>query len=185
MTRFNISLQEGVDLVLYALEHMWGGEIFVPKIPSYRITDVAEAIAPHCERDVIGIRPGEKLHEEMITETDALNTLEFDDYFVIMPSTPLWDAGEYAAAFGGKRCEPGFRYNSGTNTEWLSVEDLRRLIREHVDPDLRGLADDPIRPTVDLRRRHRGRRRGAALRLHHAGTGHRALRAHRRRVLRR
>ncbi len=134
MTRFNISLEEGVDLVLYALEHMWGGEIFVPKIPSYRITDVAEAVAPECEREVIGIRPGEKLHEEMITETDALATLEFDDYFVIMPSTPLWDAEEYATAFSGKRCEPGFRYNSGTNTEWLSVEELRALIRAHVDP---------------------------------------------------
>ncbi|MDT8435099.1 MAG: UDP-N-acetylglucosamine 4,6-dehydratase (inverting) [Anaerosomatales bacterium] len=135
MTRFNISLREGVDLVLHALESMWGGEIFVPKIPSYRITDVAEAVAPSCEHQVIGIRPGEKLHEEMITETDALATLEFDDYFVIMPSTPLWEAHDYAAAFGGKRCEAGFRYNSGTNSEWLSVEDLRRLIREHVDPE--------------------------------------------------
>lgn len=134
MTRFNISLEEGVDLVLYALEHMWGGEIFVPKIPSYRITDVAEAVAPECEREVIGIRPGEKLHEEMITETDALSSLEFGDYFVILPSTPLWDAEKYAEDFGGKRCEPGFRYNSGTNTEWLSVEDLRELVREHVDP---------------------------------------------------
>ena len=77
--------------MLYALEHMWGGEIFVPKIPSYRITDVAEAVCPGCAREIVGIRPGEKLHEEMITETDALSTVEFDDYFVILPSMPLWD----------------------------------------------------------------------------------------------
>ncbi len=135
MTRFNISLEKGVDLVLYALENMWGGEIFVPKIPSYHITDVAKAIAPECEHEVIGIRPGEKLHEEMITETDALNSLEFEKHFVIMPSTPLWSAEEYAQAFNGKPCEFGFRYNSGENTEWLSVEDLRALIKQHVDPE--------------------------------------------------
>ena len=91
MTRFNISLEEGVEFVLRALEHMWGGELFVPKIPSYRITDVAEAIGPDCRREIVGIRPGEKLHEEMITETDGLNTLEFDDHFVMLPSGRLWD----------------------------------------------------------------------------------------------
>lgn len=134
MTRFNITLEEGVDLVLMALEQMWGGEIFVPKIPSYRITDVAEALAPGVETRVVGIRPGEKLHEEMITETDALSTVEFEDYFVILPATPLWDVDEFMAKFNGRMCEPGFRYSSGANTEWLSVEDIRRLVTEHVDP---------------------------------------------------
>jgi len=133
MTRFNITLQEGVDLVLYALAHMWGGEIFVPKIPSYRITDLAEAIAPGCRREVVGIRPGEKLHEEMITATDALNTIEFKDYYVILPSMPLWDVRQFTEAFGGTRCPDGFMYNSGTNTAWLTVPELRELIIKHVD----------------------------------------------------
>ncbi|MBE0417168.1 MAG: UDP-N-acetylglucosamine 4,6-dehydratase (inverting) [Coriobacteriia bacterium] len=135
MTRFNITLEEGVGLVLHALEHMWGGEIFVPRIPSYRIIDVAEAVCPSCEIQAVGIRPGEKLHEEMITETDALSTMEFEDKFVICPAIPLWDSGEYAERFGGKGCEPGFRYSSGINEEWLNVEQLRALIKEHVDPD--------------------------------------------------
>ena len=134
MTRFNISLEEGVALVLKALEIMWGGEIFVPKIPSYRITDVAEAIGPNCRQEIVGIRPGEKLHEEMITETDALNSVEFKDYFVILPSLQLWDVEKFMREFGGKRCAPGFLYNSGTNTEWLGVEQLRNLICTHVDP---------------------------------------------------
>jgi UDP-N-acetylglucosamine 4,6-dehydratase len=134
MTRFNISLDEGVDLVLYALANMWGGEIFVPRIPSYRITDVAEAVGPDCKRVIVGIRPGEKLHEEMITETDGLNTLEFARHFVIMPATRLWDPEKYRAAFNGRFCEYGFKYNSGTNQEWLSVEKIRELIRQHVDP---------------------------------------------------
>jgi UDP-N-acetylglucosamine 4,6-dehydratase len=134
MTRFNISLNEGVEMVFYALENMWGGELFVPKIPSYRITDVAEAIAPNCRCEVVGIRPGEKLHEEMITETDGLNTLEFGRHFVILPVMPTWDPTEYSEAFNGRRCEYGFKYSSGTNTEWLNVEQLRELIRKHVDP---------------------------------------------------
>lgn len=134
MTRFNISLEEGVDLVLYALANMWGGELFVPKIPSYRITDVAEAIGPKCKRVMTGIRPGEKLHEEMITETDGLNTIELGKYFVILPSTRLWDVQKYCRTFNGRPCEYGFRYSSGTNTEWLSVKQIRELIRQHVDP---------------------------------------------------
>ncbi len=134
MTRFNITLEEGVDLVLMALEKMWGGEIFVPKIPSYRITEVAEALAPGVETRIVGIRPGEKVHEEMITETDALSTVEFEKYFVILPATPLWDVDEFMAEFNGKMCEPEFRYSSGKNTEWLTVDDIRRLVREHVDP---------------------------------------------------
>lgn len=134
MTRFNISLEEGVDLVMYALRNMWGGEIFVPKIPSYRITDVAEAVAPGKPTECIGIRPGEKLHEEMITETDALSTVEMADKFVILPSIPLWNVDDFCKEFDAKMCPPDFRYNSGTNSEWLSVDDIRQLIVEHVDP---------------------------------------------------
>lgn len=133
MTRFNISLKEGVELVLRALEIQWGGEIFVPKIPSYRITDVAQAVAPNCIQEVVGIRPGEKLHEEMVTETDAINTIEFKDYFVILPSMELWDVKRFAQTFDGHCCPADFAYNSGTNTQWLSVEQIRSLIIQHMD----------------------------------------------------
>jgi len=133
MTRFSITVEQGVELVLFALNNMWGGEIFVPKIPSYRIIDVAEAVAPGCQKQIVGIRPGEKLHEEMITETDALNTIEFKDYYVILPSVPIWDVQEFMNAFGGKRCPCDFKYSSGTNTQWLTVEQIRELIRLHVD----------------------------------------------------
>ena len=136
MTRFNITLNEGIELVLYALANMWGGEIFVPRIPSYRITDMAEAIAPECEKKIIGIRPGEKLHEEMITATDALHTLEFAKYFVILPAMPLWNVGNYAAEFDGRPCPEGFHYASDTNNRWLSVTDIRELIRRHINPAL-------------------------------------------------
>ena len=132
MTRFNITLAEGVAMVLRALSQMWGGEIFVPKIPSYRIVDLVEAIAPGCERKVIGIRPGEKLHEDMITATDAMNTLEFDEYFVILPSTRLWNVDEYKETFAGDFCDEGFAYSSGTNEHFLTVEELRGLIQEHL-----------------------------------------------------
>jgi UDP-N-acetylglucosamine 4,6-dehydratase len=133
MTRFNITLEEGVKLVMYALENMWGGEIFVPKIPSYKILDVAEAVAPNCVRNIVGIRPGEKLHEEMITITDALNTVEFNNYFVILPSIELWDVDEFTSNFNGQFCEDGFCYNSGTNSKWLSVNEIRDLIKNHID----------------------------------------------------
>ncbi len=135
MTRFNITLDEGVDLVMLALEKSWGGEVFVPKIPSYRILDVAEAIAPSCSRQVTGIRPGEKLHEEMITETDGLNTIEFADYYVIIPSTPMWKIDAFRETFGGEQREYGFSYASNTNTQWLSVEEIRNLIKTYIDPD--------------------------------------------------
>lgn len=135
MTRFNISLDEGVSLVLRALEIQWGGEIFVPKIPSYRITDVALAIAPNCRHEIVGIRPGEKLHEEMITITDAINTIDFKDYFVILPAMNLWNVKEFTQTFNGCHCTPGFDYNSGTNSEWLNVEQLRNLIQLYVDKD--------------------------------------------------
>jgi UDP-N-acetylglucosamine 4,6-dehydratase len=140
MTRFNITLDEGVALVLHALTHMWGGEIFVPKIPSYRITDLAEAIGPECKKVSVGIRPGEKLHEEMITLTDALSTIEFEKYFVITPSMPTWDLNALASSFNGRRCPDGFSYSSGDNTEWLSVEQLRSLIKAYIDPNFEAAA---------------------------------------------
>ena len=134
MTRFNITLEEGVALVFHALDTMWGGEIFVPKIPSYRIVDVAQAVAPGCRIESIGIRPGEKLHEEMITETDSLSTVELEDKYVILPSMSVWNTEEFIAAHNGRMCEPGFRYSSGGNDVWLTVEQIRELIRAHVDP---------------------------------------------------
>lgn len=134
MTRFNISLEEGVEMVLWALENAIGGEIFVPKIPSYRITDVAEAIAPECEIDIVGIRPGEKIHEEMITTSDSLNTVDLGPYYAILPSTGDQFIKDFLQKRGGTPVEPGFAYNSGTNPEFLNVEELRALIRKHVDP---------------------------------------------------
>lgn len=133
MTRFNISLEEGVDMVINAIQNAWGGEIFVPKIPSYRITDVATAIAPNCEQKIVGIRPGEKIHEEMITEADSYTTIDLGKYYAILPQVPIWNKEEYMNHFQAKAVEPGFRYNSGTNEEWLTVEQIRDLIKEHVD----------------------------------------------------
>lgn len=134
MTRFNITLDEGVDMVMYAIEHAWGGEIFVPKIPSYKILDVAKAIGPQCEFPVIGVRPGEKIHEEMITETDSLNTLDCGKYYVILPSTPSWSIENFKQHFNATEVPTGFRYNSGENSDWVSSKELRSLIVEHVDP---------------------------------------------------
>ena len=134
MTRFNISLQDGVDMVLYALEHHIGGEIFVPKIPSYKILDVAEAVAPGCRTEVVGIRPGEKLHEEMITDTDSLNTIDLGQYYVILPSVSLtYTEEEYLSHHNAVKVPLGFRYNSGTNAEWETVDSLRLMIKKHVD----------------------------------------------------
>lgn len=135
MTRFNISLQEGVDMVLWVLENAKGGEIFVPKIPSYRITDVAEAIGPQCERSVIGIRPGEKLHEEMITASDSFNTVDLGRYFAILPSAGIHTVESYCEEHSGLPVPADFAYNSGTNDEFLSVGQIRALIRQHVDPE--------------------------------------------------
>nr|WP_299415958.1 UDP-N-acetylglucosamine 4,6-dehydratase (inverting) [uncultured Emticicia sp.] len=135
MTRFNISLEDGVEMVLYALENAWGGEIYVPKIPSYKIMDVAKAIGPNCEFPNVGIRPGEKLHEEMITETDSLSTIETKKYYVIMPFSPIWNINEYLKHFGASFVEEGFKYNSGTNEEWLTVEQIREEIKTHIDAD--------------------------------------------------
>ena len=135
MTRFNISLQGGVDMVLHAMKTAWGGEIFIPKIPSYKITDVATAIGPNCEHKVIGIRPGEKIHEEMITSSDSFFTYDIDRYYVIIPQTPIWNMDEFISNFNAKLVPNGFAYNSGTNTEWETVDSLRTMIKEHVDPN--------------------------------------------------
>lgn len=134
MTRFNISLDDGVGMVLWALQHAVGGEIFVPKIPSYRITDIAEAIGPDCEHPVVGIRPGEKLHEEMITDSDSFNTVDLGQYFAILPSAGKHSVQSYCEAHGGTPVPEGYAYNSGTNDDFLTVSELRSLIREHVDP---------------------------------------------------
>src|SRR5436190_10299958 len=120
MTRFNISLDEGVDMVLHALETAWGGELFVPKIPSYRITDVALAIAPNCKQEIVGIRPGEKIHEEMITSSDSFNTYDLGKYYVILPQTHGWKLEDFISHFNAEKVQQGFTYNSGTNEEWLS-----------------------------------------------------------------
>jgi len=135
MTRFNISLQGGVDMVMHALEHAWGGEIFIPKIPSYRITDVAEAIGPDCEKPVIGIRPGEKLHEEMITTSDAFYTYDLGKYYTILPTVPNWSLDDFVSAHNAVKVDDDFSYNSGDNEEWETPDSLRRLIKEHVDPE--------------------------------------------------
>jgi len=134
MTRFNISLQEGVDMVLHAMEHAWGGEIFVPKIPSYKITDVAEAIAPEAKVEITGIRPGEKLHEEMITTSDSFTTYDLGRYYAIIPQVPVFNLNDFVHAFQATKVPEGFCYNSGENSEWVSAEQMRTLIREHVDP---------------------------------------------------
>ena len=133
MTRFNISLEEGVEMVLHAVEHAIGGEIFVPKIPSYRITDVAKAIAPDARHEIVGIRPGEKLHEEMITTSDSFNTIDIGKYYAILPQANAAVQKHYEDQ-GGKMVAPGFCYNSGTNDSWLSVENLRDLIAKNLSP---------------------------------------------------
>lgn len=133
MTRFNISLQGGVDMVMHALEYAWGGELFVPKIPSYKIMDVAEAIGPDCEKKVVGIRPGEKLHEEMITPSDSFYTYDLGRYYAILPSRPRWSLKDFIEKFKAEKVPEGFKYNSKENEEWETVESLRSLIKEHID----------------------------------------------------
>ncbi|MDE1947079.1 MAG: UDP-N-acetylglucosamine 4,6-dehydratase (inverting) [Burkholderiales bacterium] len=132
MTRFNISLQDGVDMVLWSIEHNWGGEVLVPKIPSYRITDVATAIGPDCRQEVVGIRPGEKIHEEMITASDSFNTVDLGSYYAILPSAGNYSIEDFCGKRGAQLVAPGFAYDSGSNPDFLSVEQLRRLIAEHV-----------------------------------------------------
>jgi UDP-N-acetylglucosamine 4,6-dehydratase len=131
MTRFNISLQEGVEMVMWTVDNAWGGEIFVPRIPSYRITDVATAIAPECRQEIVGIRPGEKLHEEMITASDSANTVAMGHYFAILPPAADYTLDDYCAKRGATPVPPGFSYDSGTNPDFLTVEQLRELITRH------------------------------------------------------
>lgn len=137
MTRFNISLEDGVEMVLWAIENAIGGEIFVPKIPSYKIETVASAIAPNATIEDVGIRPGEKLHEEMITESDSYNTIEFDKYYAILPSDA--NKQKYLTHFSGWEVPKGFKYNSGTNTKWETVVSLREKITQFVDPNFKVL----------------------------------------------
>ncbi len=133
MTRFNIPIHEGVEMVLFALENAWGGEIFVPKIPSYRIMDVAKAIAPECEHRIIGIRPGEKVHEEMITASDAFHTYDIGNYYAILPQKPTWKLEDFIRSYNAKKVPEGFHYSSGENSEWETIDELRRKIKEFVD----------------------------------------------------
>ena len=133
MTRFNISLDAGVLMVMHALDHAWGGEIFIPKITSYKITDVAEAIGPECDKPIVGVRPGEKIHEEMITESDSFYTWDLGNYYCILPSQTLFNLEEWVNSHKAKKVPAGFKYNSGENTEWETVESLRESITLHVD----------------------------------------------------
>ncbi|WP_421956077.1 UDP-N-acetylglucosamine 4,6-dehydratase (inverting) [Polaromonas sp.] len=133
MTRFNISLQEGVDMVLWSLENAWGGEVLVPKIPSYRITDVATAVDPDCSQEIVGVRPGEKIHEEMITASDSFNTVDLGRYYAILPSAGQFTIEDYCAQTKAQRVAPGFAYDSGTNPDFLSIAQLRTLINQLAD----------------------------------------------------
>ena len=139
MTRFNISLTEGVGMVNWTIDNGLGGELLVPRIPSYRITDVAEAIGPNCEKPVVGIRPGEKIHEEMITASDSFSTVDLGSYYAILPSDGITLAAYNTSGIKALSVPQGFAYNSGTNPDFLSVEQLRSLIREHVDPTFQPL----------------------------------------------
>ena len=134
MTRFNISLQEGVDMVLWALENALGGEIFVPKIPSYKITDLAEAIGPSCKKPIIGIRPGEKIHEEMITSSDSFNTIDLGKYYAIINMSGGTSSEAYYKMKKAKKVPAGFYYNSGENPQFLTIREIQGLIKKHLDP---------------------------------------------------
>ena len=135
MTRFNISLEDGVEMVLWAIENSIGSELFVPKIPSYNIGTIAQAIAPNAKMIDVGIRPGEKLHEEMITTSDALNTIDIGKYYVILPGVVNKD--RFIDHYGGKAVAEGFSYMSNENSDWVSVEEMRILIKKYVDPNFK------------------------------------------------
>ena len=137
MTRFNITLDEGVNFVIYSLAKMWGGELLVPKIPSYKIIDLAKAIAPEIKPNIIGIRPGEKLHEEMITSTDSFNAVEFKNYYAIIPDSKYlsWNRKQFikrSSTSPGKMCKKDFCYNSKTNKHFLTIKDLKNLIKKNI-----------------------------------------------------
>lgn len=137
MTRFNITLEGGVNMVLHALEHAWGGEIFIPKISSYKIGDVAKAIAPNVEHKVVGIRAGEKIHEEMITHSDSFYTYDLGSYYVILPTVTNWNLSNYITEFNATKVKEGFEYNSNENENWETPESIRKLIKEHIDPNFK------------------------------------------------
>jgi len=128
MTRFSITMQEGLDLILFAIEHGWGGEVVIPISPSYRILDVAEAIAPGVEQRIVGIRPGEKLHEFMVGAHESAQAVRLGQRYIICPKEGDWDAEHYCAQTGATRVEEGFEYDSGENLDWLSVEQIRELV---------------------------------------------------------
>ena len=132
-TRFNISLNDGVEMVLWALKNSKGGEIFVPKIASYLVTDMAKAISPSSKLKIVGIRPGEKIHEEMITENDSYNTVDLGNYYAILPSSDRNAVKMYCKITKGKKVKDGFSYNSGTNPNFLTIKNLRLLIKEQID----------------------------------------------------
>jgi len=129
MTRFWITLDQGVKFVISSLEHMHGGEIFVPKIPSMKVTDVAAVVAPGCKTEIIGIRPGEKLHEIMITQDDAINTAEFEHHFAIQPAAYWWDQEAYLLKTRGKPVAEDFHYSSDTNPVWMTREQLAEILK--------------------------------------------------------
>lgn len=132
MTRFNIPLQDGVEMVLWSILNAEGGEVLVPKIPSYRIGDVATAVAPEAKQEIVGIRPGEKIHEEMITASDSFNTVDLGDYYAILPVSSEFSIDDYCKRNDGNKVEPGFSYDSGSNPDFLTVDQLRDLIQKHV-----------------------------------------------------
>lgn len=134
MTRFNISIEEGVEMVLWALENALGGEIFVPKIPSYKISDVAKAVGPNCEHKIIGPRPGEKIHEEMITLSDSASTIDTGNYYAILPPNIKNGLKKYLDHLSADKVSHNFSYNSGCNSDFLSVSQIRNLICDHIDP---------------------------------------------------
>lgn len=133
MTRFNISLQGGVDMIIHAIKHAWGGEIFIPKIPSYKILDLAKAVDANCNHEIVGIRPGEKIHEEMIAASDSYNAYDLGKYFTILPSLPNFDLNKYISNYKAIKVPEGFSYNSENNPEWESISSLRKLINEYLN----------------------------------------------------
>jgi len=137
MTRFNISLDEGVEMVHWSIENSLGGEIFIPKIPSYRISDVAEAIAPDCEKRIVGIRPGEKIHEELITSSDSNFTIDIGKFYAILAPDEK-DLNRFKESFPSlKQVEKGFSYNSFNNPDYLTIDQIRGLIKKYVDPNFK------------------------------------------------
>ena len=139
MTRFNITLDQGIDMVINAFKNSMGGEIFIPKIPSYKILDVVDAIAPSCKKVIVGIRPGEKIHEQMISPADSYNTYDIGDYYVILPTKVNWNLSDFVSKFKAKKVKENFSYSSDSNSEWETVDSLRELIVNHLDPNFKPL----------------------------------------------